>query len=591
MSSNDDDGPFIDEGGEPKPKRTRAPRRRRGSIEVLPSLAVRVRFRDVVLPDGRKVPGGVAYTIPAEAFRTVAEREREARERVKPMLLKRVLDLESGLAAFDANITLAEAVQRLRQDKTQPFKWRRADDSLWKRCRPLWNVPLASCCEASRIRGMVDRWTAEEHSGAYIRSLVALVRRVLGRAAERGWITRAPVWPSGLMPAKSKTSRGMSAKLDEHQKAAVFAAAHARDVECGTDLATRLAFQLDLGLRPIECAWARIEDLREGDDGRWWFHPHRAKGSGLRPDEGEDRLPVSVDLARAVLRFVDGLPGRAQALGWLFPVKGLSNTWRPRFTEKGGTRRADAWVTEAEVEDVRRRSGVAFYPYQLRHTRAHELVTAGMSAAELQRYGAWRNKDMPAIYAGMVRELPEVASSTLAPVPGPGKLRAIAGGKNAARAVSVAPGAEGFTPDVNLREPRGRDFGAANEAPRSPDVNPLGASVDAGGRGHVMGAGAPSTPFAEVSAWLDEAAEWKAPRQAVAAWGRKLGPAEIRRRSEVAAAVEAAGGVHGREGSLRALVLALAARVAQRGPKRAPVSTEKANNLRCVGAAGDYPTK
>lgn len=588
-----DDGELFEgvEGAEGKRPRRRA--RHRGSVEVLPSGAVRVRIRDVRLPDGRTV--ALQRTITADFGRTVADRVKEAKSRVLPAMVRQALDLESGLAAFDSSMTLAECVQRLRADKTQPFAWRRVDDTLWKRCRPMWGLPLASI-DVPRMRAQVERWTNDGHSAAYVRTLGGLVRRILGRAAERRWLARPPVWPMGLLPSKTIARRGMSAKLLPEEKQAVFAAAEARDREKGTDLATRLAFQLDLGLRPVECAWARVHDLREEPAGSWWFYPNRAKGSGLRVDEGIDRLPVSVALAERILRRLDGLPARARATGWLFPVAGRGSSWGPRFVETGGSRRADTWVTEAEIGDIRARSGVSFYAYQLRHTRAHELLTAGVSSAELQRFGAWRTPEIVHGYAGMVRELPAAFSAPSAPTPAPGKLRGVTGGKKSSSSCSekTHKGIEvpcGFTSGVNLPETLGHDAAPANGAPIGPGVNPLGASVGAGGRGRAVGGDAPPTASAELLSWLEEVDEWKTARAAVSAWARRLGLAEIRRRAAVVSAVESSGSVSGREGSVRALAVALGSRLAERGPKKAPAVTEKVNNLRAMGGAGDYPPK
>lgn len=568
-----DDERELFEGSGPKKRRAR----HRGSVEVLKSGAVRVRIRDVVLPDGRRVD--LPRTITADFGRTIADRVKEARSRVLPALVKRAMDLESGLAAYDAEITLAECVARLRANRAQLFKWNSRDASGWKRCRPLWNLPLANI-DVPRVRSMIERWSAEGHSAAYVRSMAGLIRRVLGRAAENGWIARVPVWPRGLLPSATLTKRGMSAKLDADGKAALFAAAEARDKAKGSDLANRLAFQLDNGLRPIECAWARAEDLREEETDAgpaWFFYPDRAKGSGLREGEGLDRLPVSASLALRVLRYLDGLPARAQATGLLFPYQRRGGTWTARFVESATERRADMWITEAEVIDLRARSGLTdWHPYMLRHTRANDLLHAGATAAELQRFGAWRDPKVVQGYAGMVRELPAAVLTPSAPEPAKPK---------PLRLVKAAP--SGFTPEVNLRESHGRDSDAANDVPKRHEVNPVGAPVGAGGRGLAVGREGAPTPLSDVTAWLDEAAEWKSARACVGVWARKLGLPEIRRRAEVAASVE----VVGREGALKALSLALAARVAERGPKKAPETETFSNNLKVAGAPRDYCPK
>ena len=153
-------------------RKPRAKRRRRGGIEVLASGAVRVRIRGVTLPDGRVVP--ISKTI--TGGRTVADRREEAIRVVRPWLEKHALDLECGRASYDAGVTLADAVQRLRQ--SHAIKWRRADETMWRRLRSEWQVPLASMTE-DRVRALFVKWEREGYSAGYRRALFALVRRVL----------------------------------------------------------------------------------------------------------------------------------------------------------------------------------------------------------------------------------------------------------------------------------------------------------------------------------------------------------------------------------------------------------------------------
>lgn len=558
----------------------RGKRRRRGSIEVLDSGAVRVRIRGVSLPDGRTVE--VAKTITEGA--SIAWRMEEAQRRVRPALEKRALDLECGLASYDAGTTLAECVTRLRQ--SHALRWRRADDTMWKRLRPAWNMPLANI-DASAAAALLAKWEKDGHSAAYRRNLFGLLRRVLGLAAVKGMLGRVPIWPRGMLPPKKETKRGMAAKLRGGEKHAVFEAARVIDVERGTDLADRLAFQLDLGLRPIECAWARVEDLREESDG-WHFYPSRAKGSGLAADEGADRLFVQEALARRVLGRLDVLPARARALGVLFPQRLPRGVYAPRWSEERGTRAAHAWITEAEVTALRSRSGVSgFFPYMMRHTRMWELADAGASEAQLQRFGAWSNAEMVSVYKGTASNAHPAMLAPSAPTPGASALR-------------VLDSPSGRT----AIQPAATANGPAMPGQSGPGVNPLGSDMGADGRGPAVGGGSlfasmwSAMGASERAAVLEsarvalrEAAEWPSLPAAVSALVRRRGVEGARALLDVLELVSAVGAAGPDGPRLAGLCVALRSRVVLRGSIQGSATPKKSTNLRLVGAAAGCPSE
>lgn len=557
----------------PKP---RGKRRRRGSVEVLPSGAVRVRLRGVSLPDGRTVE--LAKTITEGP--SIAWRSEEARRVVRPALERQALDLECGRASYDSGTTLAECLQRLRQSHAIP--WRRADETMWKRLRSEWQVPLANVTE-DRARALFGKWEREGRSPSYARACFGLLRRILNIAARKGMLARVPIWPPGLLPPKSSAKRGQSVKLSASQKVALFEAARLHDVERGSDLADRLAFQLDLMLRPIECAWARTEDLREDEDG-WHFYPQRAKGSGLRDGEGIDRLFVGEALARRVLGRLDGLPARARALGVLFPRPLPRGLWAVRWSEERGSRTGDGWITEAEVESLRKRSGIAdFIPYALRHTRAHELAKAGASEWQLQQYGAWRNREQVSTYVGRVIEKHAAMLAPSAPTPGAVGLRVV---DSPPERSATEPAAIGKYP-ASLGLPANGD-------------NRVGSDVGPGGRGSAVGgdalswAGKGSEGRADALARVKDAmasvADYADPQGAASALVRREGVERCRELVLDLRAVSSVGaaGVDGPR--VAGLLAALSAHVAIRGAKKGAGSPKRSMNLRALGAPAGYST-
>lgn len=562
------------EGAEPVLQERRK-RRRRGSIELLPSGAVRVRVRAIRLPDGRVV----------ELSKTVTEgssvewRLKEA-QRVRMALEVRALDLECGRAHFDAGITLAECVVALRKGHHLP--WRKADDSLWARLRPLWQVPLASIDDA-RIAGLLRKLAAEGYAATYQRSVFTLLRRALGVAVSRGMLARVPPIRRGTLPPEKarKNSKG----LEPEHKIAVFEAARRLDVDNGGDLSLRCALQLECGLRPLECAWARVEELRE-EDGAWWLYPRRAKGSGLRDGQGVDRVRVPDHVARAVLARVDAMPPRARALGLLFPQPMPRSLWRPRFVERGRHRAAPHWITQSEVAAIRRLSAVDFRPYALRHTRMHELARAGASQWQLQQFGAWQSPRMVAVYAGRVRDEHPAMLVPSAPIPGGSPIKGIP--QKSVGAGKRSESLEGSGPHVSA----------------------VGSPVGGGGHGPAVGgerSGYPAALWAAASdverlelegkgaAVLDYAAEWASPRAAAASLVRANGMAAVRAALEDLRVLHAGGGLAHRAGELAGFIAALEVRSADRGklmgPKKGPTDPKKATILRVVGApAGNCVT-
>lgn len=555
----------------------RRKRRRRGSVEVLPSGAVRVRVRGIRLPDGRVVE--LKKTIVEGP--SVAWRLEEARRKVRPALEKQALDLEMGLAFFDAGTTLADLVSMLRAG--HHIRWSKKDDAIWKVLRPLWLVPLASIDDA-RIAGLVRRMAADGRSASYQRTVYTLLRRALGLAVGRGLLARVPHVRRGTLPSETATRR-KNAALEPAAKVAVFEAARVMDAKSGGDLALRLAFQLDTGLRPLECAWAEISALKE-EDGGWWIYPVRAKGSGLREGQGIDRLRVPDVLARSLLRRVDAMPVRARALGLLFPEGPLARAvWRPRWIERRGVRSAPRWVTQTEIAALRSSSGVDFFPYVLRHTRMHELARAGVSPWQLQQFGAWQSPRMVSVYAGRVKDVHPATLEPSAPLPGVSPVRSLPGQSVGASSPPVSGG-------------QAADHGSS-----------VGASVGSGGRGSAVGpvssesleldrewaAAAPEDRAAlleQAGAILDAAAEWGSQKAAAAAWVRSRGLEAARAVLLDLRVIDRAGGLAERAGELRGLIHALAERChtreARPGVKKAHAVGENVSNPGPMGAAAGY---
>lgn len=397
----------LDES-EPARANVRSRRRRRGNIEWLKSGGVRVTLR------GKK-PDGADYELRKTLTLGTREQRKADAQRLLEAFRREAAEIEAGIKVLAEHVTLAAWRERaLRSSKLGLRQPNRSEDSTWKNMlRPLWSVPIPAL-DTGRINGWVEQCRRAGYANESIRSAWGILSRLIDAAIGAGVIAKKPWTKPNLPKGVERHDRA----LTNEEVAKVILACGELDAAEKTDgsLALRVAVQLHSGARPIECARMKPEHIQSLSPGKGLAPiPHlyvdAAKGSKSHS------LPVPVELAEAILRHFEELPHRAQALGWLFPKQGKRARWAPRFkelTRKGRTeRRAEGWVMQAEIEQVRSRSGVLTWtPYDMRHARATHLASI-LTDQQLKKAFGWKSSRIVGRYIADGRlELPVAAFSS-----------------------------------------------------------------------------------------------------------------------------------------------------------------------------------
>jgi integrase len=332
-------------------------RRKRCSIEVLPSGTVRLRARGT-WPDGQPINETAVFAQGPLESRLAAARA------AKPAMWRKVEEMEAGIIPRVDPMTLAQAVERLR--KSGVYKARKSEFA-----GPMfrtWQSKDLRAFDDLAWEAWVKRWQKEGKAAATIRNAYSRISAVVGRCVRAKWLAEIP-WrdQKRWLPSESETHTRRA--MDEHETRALIVAAERIDKEDGGgDLALRIRLQYHLAARPVELArMGPVHLVEEG--GVPWMRWQAAKGNGIR------EYPLSDELAEEVREAWAALPPPAKRCGVFFPLRGHRGVWRLRTrVNADGVETGVVW-TESERNRLREITGIQdVVPYFIRHTGATDVA-------------------------------------------------------------------------------------------------------------------------------------------------------------------------------------------------------------------------